>query len=248
MGEYNYFSVPENGRSDVPALQVPYRFHDVHNRNFENSTQIIGKWNYKRQSEALFTVSDDEFRNGKAEIYPGLPLDAAAYGPYYATKNDIVKDLGKDSAGVYHYYLVKINVEAAYVANLWDAGAYQTSINSGGLPEATYYIFPYSWMLSMANVDARLVIGDMSTLTYYPAPAVQKLVHIERFAGGDLPAQQAFTKKVQAFTYQTLPPQAPAFKQSQMENFDVSQQRSAGATDGINTAHFNINEMYEVIK
>lgn len=100
----------------------------------------------------------------------------------------------------------------------------------------------------MANVDARLVIGDMSTLTYYPAPAVQKLVHIERFAGGDLPAQQAFTKKVQAFTYQTLPPQAPAFKQSQMENFDVSQQRSAGATDGINTAHFNINEMYEVIK
>lgn len=248
MGKYNYFSVPENGRSDVAALQVPYRFHDVHNRTFKDSTQIIGKWNYKRQSEALFTVSDDDFRNGKAEIYPGFPLDAAAYGPYYATKNDIVKDLGKDAAGVYHYYLVKIKVDAAYVANLWDAGAYQTSINSGGLPEATYYIFPYSWMLSMANVDTRLVIGDMSTLTYYLTPAVQKLIHIERFVAGDLPTKQSFTKKVQTFTYTALPLQAPAFKKNQMENFDVSQQRSAVATDGINTAHFNINEMYEVNK
>lgn len=247
---YNYYSGPSRGSEtplfDVPVNQIPYDFHRTTPLEFNDTTQITASYDYKRTTQALFTVLDDDFKNGKATIWPEAPLGSSAYGPYYATRDDIVADLGWDSLGMYHWYLVKITIDAAYLANLWDAGAYQFSINTGGSYDATFYIYPLSWRsYAMDNATARVMIGDLSTITYHVTPSVDKLTDIQSFTPGALPGAADLHPQLEEFNAEDHPlPPAVDVPKGHYKTFKADELRTAGASDGDFSAHFDINEMY----
>lgn len=247
---YNFYSGPSRGYDTplgyVSVNQLPYDFHRTTPLEFNDTAQITASYDYHRTSEALFSVIESDLQDGRWTIYPGAPLDSAAYGPYYATRNDIVADLGWDSVGMYHWYLVKITIDAAYLADLWDAGAYQFSIATGGSYEATYYIYPASWRSdAMDNATARVMIGDLSTITYHVTPSVAKLTNMQTFTPGALPAAADLHPQLSTFDAKAHPlPAAVDVPKGQYKTFKADELRTAGPSDGDFSAHFDINEMY----
>ena len=239
---YNYYSGP----SVDPVNQLPYDFHRSIPLEFKDTAQITAAYDYHRTTEALFSVIESDLQDGRWTIWPGAPLGSSAYGPYYATKDNIVADLGWDSAGMYHWYLVKITIDAAYLADLWDAGAYQLSTAAGGDYEATYYIYPESWRsYAMNDATGRMMIGDLTTITYHVTPNVAKLTNIQPFTPGELPGAADLHPQLATFNAAEHPlPPAVDVPKGQYKVFRADELRTAGRFDGDFSAHFDINEMY----
>lgn len=238
---YNYYSGP----SVDPVNQLPYEFHRTTPLEFKDTAQIMATYDYHRTTEALFSVIESDLQDGRWTIWPGAPLGSAAYGPYYATRDDIVADLGWDSVGMYHWYLVKITIDAAYLADLWDAGAYQLSFGAGGDYDATYYIYPVSWRsYAMNDVTARLMIGDLSTIAFHVTPKVTKLTDIQTFTPGELPGAAELHPQLEEFNAadHPLPPAVDAPK-GHYKTFKAEELRTTGPSDGDFSAHFDIEEM-----